>query len=385
MEYAYKTVDITPNKPYIIAGFIIQVEPVSKVKDKLNARIMAFKDKSTIISISVDNLGIDLDFQNKLENKLQQTLGKDLNLVISSTHTHFAPDIKIKEYRDFLFNTLYESVINLKWNKTSNLKYSFKKEYFDKVGKSRISNYISKKIYLYLIKIFDNDINVMNIIIYNCHPTVHLGSTDYVTSEYPGYLLKLLNEKYKDVFFTFYQSASGDISTRFTRKSQDYDGMIDLSNKLYKKIVELYESNQDFNDINIIEYKSKVINAKHDFNEIDLSNIPNDISQRELDTINEGVRVRNNILENPDLLTKQIKISSILLDDLKIVFNPNELFSEYIESLNSKKSALVCYSNGYEPYVTPIDFKILTYETFTDTLTIETKKEIINTIKELSS
>ena len=49
--------------------------------------------------------------------------------------------------------------------------------------------------------------------------------------------------------------------------------------------------------------------------------------------------------------------------------------------LDLDKQLLVSYSNGYGPYVLPIDFKYITYEMFTDTLTKETKERIIETFK----
>ena len=42
---------------------------------------------------------------------------------------------------------------------------------------------------------------------------------------------------------------------------------------------------------------------------------------------------------------------------------------------------LLSYSNGYGPYVLPIDFEYITYEMFTDTLTRKTKEKIIEILK----
>ena len=39
------------------------------------------------------------------------------------------------------------------------------------------------------------------------------------------------------------------------------------------------------------------------------------------------------------------------------------------------------YSNGYGPYVLPIDFEYITYEMFTVTLTRETKEKLIDILK----
>jgi hypothetical protein len=49
--------------------------------------------------------------------------------------------------------------------------------------------------------------------------------------------------------------------------------------------------------------------------------------------------------------------------------------------LDLSKTMLVSYSNGYGPYVLPIDFPYLTYEMFTDTLTVQTKEKLMEIIK----
>ena len=49
--------------------------------------------------------------------------------------------------------------------------------------------------------------------------------------------------------------------------------------------------------------------------------------------------------------------------------------------LDLDKEMLVSYSNGYGPYILPLDFEFITYEMFTDTLTRATKEKIIETLK----
>ena len=52
-----------------------------------------------------------------------------------------------------------------------------------------------------------------------------------------------------------------------------------------------------------------------------------------------------------------------------------------MDYLDLDRQILVSYSNGYGPYVLPIDFKYITYEMFTDTLTRQTKENIIEILK----
>lgn len=67
---------------------------------------------------------------------------------------------------------------------------------------------------------------------YNSHPTTMPMRTGDFTSEYPGYVIKKLSEKYPDVFFSFMLGPAGDISSRFTRRKQDYEEISYLADML---------------------------------------------------------------------------------------------------------------------------------------------------------
>ena len=54
------------------------------------------------------------------------------------------------------------------------------------------------------------------------------------------------------------------------------------------------------------------------------------------------------------------------------------MFSWYLGEVDRSFTSLACYSNGYAPYVCGLDQKLLTYETFTDTMTRDSKLKIIN-------
>ena len=134
-----------------------------------------------------------------------------------------------------------------------------------------------------------------------------------------------------------------------------------------------------------IKYNEKLIEYKHEFTPIDLSKIRNDLSEREKETIRIGQEQRSKLekASNPlfGKLIDEAIIASLDLNSVKIKFFPNEIFSHYMNYLDLDKEMLVSYSNGYGPYVLPIDFEYITYEMFTDTLTKDTKEKIIETLK----
>ena len=237
---------------------------------------------------------------------------------------------------------------------------------------------------LNLIEIFNNDEKIINIVNYNCHPTIlSSDKTDFFSAEYVGYLLEKLSEK-DGCFSTFLQGAAGDVSTRFTRNGQSYDDVSHLGDILFNKLIEMEDSKTPRLTINNFSIKEKIIKTESSFENIDLSSLPSNLSQRELETIEYGKIVRNNLKNHPENLQKEMILTRIALCDLKMIFAPNELFSYYLSIININNSVLSCYSNGYSPYVTPINETLLTYETFTDVLTKETKQKLIDTLIEFS-
>ena len=383
MRYAFSQVNINPHFPVKQAGFIQQVDPIDEVHDDLMARIMALDDgKMIFVSVSMDVLGIDLMFQKEVAALVRHCWDKPCTLTVSCTHTHFAGDVTNHDYRSQLLDQVTEAIQNLQFVNCGEITVSYKVTDADGlVGTCRISHH-SGIVRLGLIELYADDEKIAQIICHNCHPTIMSGAdTHFFSSEYPGYVTKGYMQNHPGVFCSYLQGASGDISTRFTRKTQGYESVIELGNRLLSKVEELEKAEAERMPLSL-QYREKTISCAHEFNEINFDEIPEDISERELETIGYGKIVRERLASHPEKWQKDVLISRLSLGRLALVFAPNELFSDYNRYVDRDNAFLACYSNGYSPYVTPVDEKLLTYETFTDTLTRETKLAIIETLKE---
>lgn len=385
MKFQFTQININPSFPICPAGFIQQTKPIFNIHDDLHARIMAFEDdRMKIYLISCDNLGLPITLQNELQTRLQKNYNKHVFVTISSTHTHFAPTPDNADYRNELLEKLENACQNLVLE-DGTYEISYQREFFDGLGTSRISHHKADHIYLQLLSIYKNNKRIAVLITHNVHPTIHNGDTPYFTAEYPGYVLQKCFQKHPETAFTFMQGADGDISTRFTRPSQDWDGMCFLANKLYNKIEEMLLFEPKRKPLVHLDYESILFPLKHEFNEIDTSSLPNDLTPRELETIQIGIEVRKELSKDLDSLPKKIVLSKVQLGDYRLIFSPNELFSSYNNYINLDTSILVCYSNGYSRYVSGINDDFITYETFTDTLTKDCKKEYATHLKHLSN
>ena len=384
MRFASGYVNINPKSPVQQAGYFGQDKPILEAHDDLNARITYLEDQEIVILVTIDNLGLPLSFQLDTELQLQQLFEKKVRLVIACSHTHYAGDPRDKQYRQQIQAAIVDGVKNLDVLEYQNLYYSFTYGFFDKYGTSRISNQESKLIYLEVLSIYSDSQRLANFLIYNCHPTLLDSKTAYFSAEYPGYVIAKLNEKYPTESFSFFQGACGDISTRFTRESQTYESLTKLGDILITKILEILDKDKPKHKIHL-SYTAKYLSLEHEILDLDQMEVPDDLTERELETVEQGKRAREILLTKIDELPPEIMISKVGFGGYNMIFAPNELFSFYISALNKEKASLVCYSNGYGPYVTGIGKQRITYELFTDTFSLKTKQEMFDLFKKLSN
>lgn len=382
----FNTTQLCINAPWPIkqAGFAQQTELIDNYHDDVHARIFGFEDDSRIIYlISCDNLGLPQIVHDTVTAELNKTSKKPVSVAISATHTHFAPNPRDDRYPAWLAPVLVEACRNLELVE-GNYEIGYQCIPFEEVGKSRISNH-DAEVLLQPIWIVKDGIKVGCLITHNVHPTILHGTTPYFSAEYPGYVIQKLQKAHPETAFTFMQGADGDISTRFTRKTQDYEGVMYLGDKLAAKMEELYNTELELSPLTILDYECEILPLEHTFEEIDISHLPEGLTEREIETIHVGAKVREDLSHRLHTLPKEILISVVRLGKYNIVYAPNELFSYYIGAMNKNHSILAGYSNGYRPYVTGIGDDFITYETFTDTLTTETKQRYFNLLKKYGS
>ena len=386
MKYAFKKINIESPFPTRQCGHSCQTEKLFSYHDPLYARVTAFQDEdSWIIHYSMDLLAFDLKHRNELEEQLKEHYQDDrIHVLTSTTHTHYANDVRDPEYINYLMKVLYEQTVTMEYEEISDVTASFQKIHSTAIGKSRISGYELNNEYLSLIRFYKEEDNFLSIVYYNCHPTVLKADTPYFSAEYPGYVLKKLEDSHPGTDFTFLQGAAGDISSRFVRDGQDYEAMTRLGDALYEQIQDLYQEDVERTPLKI-GYKAVPIEYRHEFTPIDLSKIRSNLSVREMETIRLGQIERAKLEQSNNMIFgKLIEEALIVAVDLgcaRLVFFPNEIFSYYMNFLQKDNELLVSYSNGYGPYVLPPDFEYITYEMFTDTLTRETKEKLIDILK----
>ncbi|MBO7676602.1 MAG: hypothetical protein J6S49_03710 [Erysipelotrichaceae bacterium] len=386
MEYSFKKINIEAPFPTTQCGHSCQVEELSEFHDHLYARVLSFRNEGNwIIHLSMDLLAFDLEHRNMLEEFLRDHYKDDrIQVITSTTHTHYANSVRNPKYVEYLHELLCKEIITMEYREVEDVTSSYQRLHTTAVGKSRISGHEENNEYLCLIRFYEKENNFLNIIYYNCHPTILFANVPFFSAEYPGYVLKKLEERYPDTDFSFLQGAAGDVSSRFVRDGQTYDDVEKLGNRLLEDIDKLLS--EDARRVPLkLDYKTVIIPYEHEFTPIDLSKIRTDLSDREKETIRLGQEQRAKLEESANKIFGKLNdralVGALDIGSVKIIFYPNEIFSRYMNYLDLDKEMLVSYSNGYGPYILPLDFEFITYEMFTDTLTRKTKEKIIETLK----
>ena len=378
MELARKEIIINAPFPTKACGHIEQTFLIDEYKDDLHARIIAIKDKELYIHISLDLLGLKEKICQKIKDIVTDIYG-DAHVIVSTTHTHYGNDVEDDRYITYLLELLSKELRDLDFKYYDELYYRVHLEHFKGIGSSRISGYETDNEYLLVIELSSSmkkeDTQVV-FIMHNIHPTILKSTTPFFSSEFPGKALELLKEENKEIFFTYVTGASGDFSTRFTRKDQTYDSVIELGTVLKDEVIKLLDEGGEYKKLDL-SFEEVVIEYKHDFSDIDLSKLRSDLTPRELETIENGKIMRQRIYENPEKEATHAIVDIVDLGDYSLIFYPNEIFSAYLDYIDTSKAMIISYSNGYEPYILPIGFTYVTYEMFMDTLSLDTKKELV--------
>lgn len=360
-------------------GHLSQTELISTYHDDIMGRAIYIEDNGVkILHLSLDLLAFGEKQRHELEDYLKVHFG-DIHLITSATHTHYANDVRDERYVAYLMDLLKKELIDIKIEDHPSLMYTYKTVHFDEVGKSRISGYESGNEYLTTVKINSEDKTLACLVVYNCHPTILDANVPYFSSEFPGYVLKKLSEAHPDTFFTYMSGAMGDISTRFTRPSQDYKGVEALGDLLYQKIDASIKDDDAYHPLRLL-YREVFIPYHHTYEPIDETKIRSDLTQRELDTIKNGQIMRSRLDPKDSLPGAEMGILD--LGEFRFIFYPNEIFSSYLDDIDISNTILVSYSNGYGPYILPIGFPYVTYEMFIDTLDDDTKRNIERVLRE---
>ncbi len=365
MKLGYKSIVINPEFP--VKRMLGRNGDLNMAcDDDLHCRILVIesdnKEQKPWYHLSIDGAEIWSEVVNKIKKVIIDTLGYEVDVVVSATHDHNCPCFTVDyKWTDYVLNKIRENINDIDIKEYRKLQYSYDYKFFDKVGKSREAEGKHMAIHLYAetLSFYGDGKRLGTILIHNCHPTIKKLWEGGFTSEYPGYCIRTLEKEYPGEFFDFLLGPAGDISPNRVREGKAYEDIIKLGDKIVEEVKRQLDKQRDIKDIDKFIYREKSIpNILTNFNENESGFIPpverlteeeKMILSRKL--INTGSPF-NRELEPMEHNDYHLFSQLILSEDYSIIYEPFELYSEYYGAVNKQTTTIASVSNGFEHYIT---------------------------------
>jgi hypothetical protein len=229
-------VEITPPIGVRMDGYAARQHPAQAIHDPLYASLLVLKSgQRGVALVSLDVLMISLAFTGKVRAALASALGiQPEDVMLAAIHTHSGPagymksKMPLESVEDpaLLEMTLRKLTGAAQWA-ARNLRparLSLGRGELHDLGRNRNDPLAPMDTALTVVRVDgENGYPLAVLLNYGCHPTVLGPENTALSADYPGAARAALRQIYPETVFVFANGASGDISTRFTRRGQGFD------------------------------------------------------------------------------------------------------------------------------------------------------------------
>ena len=357
--------EITPKIPVPMSGFA-GTRLATEVHDPLYANVMVIKKNEELFVMSVlDLLSVDVELLSSVRSKVDRLGIKGSNVQIMATHTHSGPvgindsETGIMQGASYFLgnkdshyiNYVSEKIVQAIKSAVRNLQAQT-----IKIGKSTVSGISSNRSRkndeydnVVLAFEFSSESNEKNLFLrFSCHPTVFDSSNTLISADFPASLYQRYADKYKHTFFI--NGACGDISTRHTRKSSDFNEIERMGRVLEEVITEsllapFYEGTFDSFEMNS---KCFTVETKKPGNIAEL--------KRKYQKMEEGIE-KISVRAELEYAKRQkqrpflMEAGAVEIQGMKFTFLPVEIYSSLILAHLTENIFFSGFANGYYTYL----------------------------------
>jgi neutral ceramidase len=229
-------VEITPPVGIPMEGYGAREQVSQGVHDTLYAELLLFEGSSQrILLISLDLLGIRLPITESIRAGIEKAAGIPANgIMLACSHTHsgpsgFLPDLPgLKTHSDPEYqHNVVQKIIHATEDVVQRLapaRIGWASGCVRGIGTNRnepLSATLDDEVLL--LRVDDPTGTPLAVVMnYGCHPTVLGHENLMLSADFPGATRAALQRVYPETVFLFTNGASGDISTRFTRREQTF-------------------------------------------------------------------------------------------------------------------------------------------------------------------
>jgi neutral ceramidase len=229
-------IDITPPIGTPLEGYAARIQPSIGIHDPLFAGLILLKlGDEQVLLISLDQIAISAPVTEKIRAAVAETLQlKPEQILVACTHTHSGPSGYITRFPmlsdstdPFLVDLLTRKLAGAANQLSSQLEPVILELGQDQVfGLGHNRNDINEEtqdheLLVLVMKSIEGQPQAVWVN-YGCHPTILGYDNRLISTDFPGAARRAMMCQYPDLVWLFMNGASGDISTRFTRRGQDF-------------------------------------------------------------------------------------------------------------------------------------------------------------------
>ena len=381
-EIGFSSITINPKLNTLLSG-----SPPLRIYKKKHSdlwlRAFLIDDGENTLFLGLDTLAIDNYFYEMIIERLVQYGINKEHVIVNATHTHSGPEGLVNtrngilkglnglfgdyqnEYAQLILEKIEKVVKECLANKEKLLTYRVCRGSILGIGSERHDKRLpgDNSIVCWSFETVSNK----KILFYNfsCHPTVLNGPSEYLSSDFPGEVAKILSNEYVSV--NFINGNCGDISTRFSRSKDSVADIEKYGKMLAGKIKKLLDNAKSEKQIKIqlrqVSYILKAntfgnVNSAEKKLESALRNAKktNNLTigeRRVIESYAEGAKTNLALARNfKNIKEIEIKITFLKLNNEMFVSIPGELFSSLANTLKkSLKINFFGFTNGYSLYI----------------------------------
>ena len=412
-------IDITPPIGTPMDGYAARIQPSIGMHDPLFAGLFLLKrGVEQVLLISLDQIAISAPVTEKIRMGLAETLQlHQEQILVACTHTHSGPSGYITRFPmlsddtdPFMVDLLTRKLAGAAVQLAAQLEPVVLELGRDQVfGLGHNRNEIDEKMQ-------DHELLVLVMkstegqpkavwVNYGCHPTILGFDNRLISADFPGAARQALTCHYPQLVWLFMNGASGDISTRFTRRGQNFSeveraGLLLagavlkamqtaeplIIDKLEGKISNIKLPLRDFGSLSAA--KAEATKLELDWKALLASGEPTGELRKAM-TRAEGAQAQMMMAElyagkqYLESTIQVVRIGSLLLAAL-----PGEVFTETVLALKARRSdrsiAVVGYANDYCGYFPDQKaVKANTYEALVSPFSASVADVLVNHVSKL--
>lgn len=406
MKASFVSVDLTGPHNLSLAGYF-EREPYNLgVHDPVYEKIVIFENEGQYFALgSGDYIGVDKETRETVRQRVfEETNIPKENIVLCATHTHSSYSAtnmtrvtrnKNKAtttelaYHQLMMDKIVGGFLQA-FNSMEDVDVGYGVGQVYDVGRNRNhqEGYFDPSVHVVRFNRLDGSL-LGSLVSYGCHPTVLNYKNYYVSSDYVGYMRQTIESMYPGSTCIFIQGASGEVSTRFTRRGQDFTEAKRLGLIVAGEVLKVLNTIENSNDWNIQSTSPSIRFLIKEFESLEVLEQRIQDHSKKLELMKEtkqpqeAIRKQYVTLQGTQfaLLNKQnidyTSIDSVLqitkFGPFNFVGIPGEPFGEIakdIQEIMGQNTMVVGYCNeflgyfvsdqaqghdGYEKFMTPYD------------------------------